>query len=142
MKILVATDGSKPALQAVKYASKLVRQLSSTSSSITLISVHDDAGLRHATRFVGRDVVADYLRELSEKELKPARKLLDAAGIKHDMEVRSGHIAQEIVQCAKSGKFDLIVLGAKGRSAIGDFLLGSVAQTVLAIADRPVLLAR
>ena len=142
MKILVATDGSKSALQAVKYASKLIRQLSSTSSSITLISVHDDTGLRHAKAFVGSDVVADYLRELSEKELKPAQKALDAAGIKHDMEVRIGHVAQEIVQCAKAGKFDLIVLGAKGRSAIVDLLLGSVAQRVLSTAETPVLLTR
>ena len=142
MKILVATDGSKSALQAVKYASKLVRQLSSTSSSITLISVHDDTGLRHAKAFVGSDTVADYLRELSEKELKPAQKVLDAAGIKHDMEVRIGHVAQEIVQCAKAGKFDLIVLGAKGRSAIVDLLIGSVAQRVLATAEMPVLLTR
>jgi nucleotide-binding universal stress UspA family protein len=140
MRILVATDGSKSALQAVKYASKLIRQLSSTSSSVTLISVHDDVALRHAKAFVGRDVVADYLRELSEKEMKPARKMLDAAGIKHDMEVRTGHVAQEIIKCAKGGKFDLIVLGAKGRGAIADFLLGSVAQRVLSTADTPVLL--
>lgn len=142
MKILVATDGSKPALQAVKYASKLVRQLSSKSSSVTLISVHDDVGLRHAKAFVGSDVVADYLRELSDKELNPARKVLNAAGIKHDMEVRTGHVAQEIVKCAKDGKFDLIVLGAKGRGAIADLLLGSVAQRVLATANIPVLLIR
>ena len=142
MKILVATDGSKPALHAVKHAAKLVRQLSATSNSITLISVHDDAGLRHAKAFVGRDAVADYLRELSEKELQPACKLLDAAGIKHDMEVRTGHVAQEIVDCARSGKFDLIVLGAKGRGAIADLLLGSVAQRVLATAQIPVLLVR
>lgn len=142
MKILVATDGSKPALHAVKHAAKLVQQLSATSNSITLISVHDDAGLRHAKAFVGRDAVADYLRELSEKELQPARKLLDAAGIKHDMEVRTGHVAQEIVDCARSGKFDLIVLGAKGRGAIADLLLGSVAQRVLATAQIPVLLVR
>ncbi|MEP6503663.1 MAG: universal stress protein [Betaproteobacteria bacterium] len=142
MKILVATDGSKHALQAVKYASKLVGRLSEKSSSVTLISVHDDVGLRHAKALVGRDVVADYLRELSEKELKPARKALAAAGIKHDMEVRTGHIAQEIVRCAKAGKFDLIVLGSKGRSSIADLLLGSVAQRVLATADTPVLLVR
>ena len=142
MKILVATDGSKPALRAVKYAAKLVRQLSSASNSVTLISVHDDVGLRHAKAFVGRETVADYLRELSENELKPARKLLDATGIKHDMELRTGHVAPEIVACAKAGKFDLIVLGAKGRSAISDLLLGSVAQRVLATADVPVLLVK
>jgi nucleotide-binding universal stress UspA family protein len=140
MKMLVATDGSKPALNAVKYAITLARELGSVS--VTLISVHDDAGLRAAKAYVGSAAVADHLRELSEKELKPARKLLDAAGVKHDMVVRTGPIAPEIVACAKSGKFDLIVLGAKGRSAIADLLLGSVAQRVLATAAQPVLLVK
>jgi nucleotide-binding universal stress UspA family protein len=142
MKILVATDGSRPALRAVRYAAKLVGQLSSTSSSITLVSVHDDVALRHAKAFVGHDAIADYLRGLSEKELKPARRLLASAGVRHDMEVRTGHVSQEIVDCAKSGRFDLIVLGAKGRSALSDLLLGSVAQRVLATAEIPVLLVK
>jgi len=140
MKILVATDGSRSALRAVRYAAKLVGQLLSASSSITLVSVHDDVGLRHAKAFVGRDAVAAYLRELSEKELKPARKVLGSAGVKHDVEIRTGHIAQEIVGFAKSGRFDLIVLGAKGRGALSDILLGSVAQRVLATSETPVLL--
>jgi nucleotide-binding universal stress UspA family protein len=142
MKILVATDGSKPSMHAVKYAIKLVRSLSSTSNSITLISVHDDVGLRHAQAFVGKEAVADYLRELSENELKPARKLLDSGGVKHDMEVRTGHVAQEIVRCATAGKFDLIALGAKGRGTIADLLLGSVAQRVLTMAEMPVVLVK
>lgn len=142
MRILACIDGSKPALRAVKYAITLLRSLSSKSSSITLISVHDDIGLRHARAYVGKEAVADYLRELSEKELEPARKLLDSAGVRHDMEVRTGHVAQEIARCAKSGKFDLIALGAKGRGAIADLLLGSVAQRVLATADVPVVLVK
>jgi nucleotide-binding universal stress UspA family protein len=142
MKILVATDGSRPALNAVKYAARLVGELATPGSAITLISVHDDAGLRHAKAFVGREAVADYLRELSEKELKPARKVLDAADVPHDMVVRTGHVAKEIVACAKSGRFDLIVLGAKGRGALSDILLGSVAQRVLATAQTPVLLVK
>jgi nucleotide-binding universal stress UspA family protein len=142
MKILVATDGSKPALHAVKFAVGLLQSLASTSNSITLISVHDDAGLRHAKAFVGKEAVADYLRELSEKQLKPARRLLDKSGVKHDMDIRTGHVAPEIVRCAKAGGFDLIVVGAKGRSAIADLLLGSVAQRVLALSDLPVVLVK
>lgn len=144
MKILVATDGSKSALHAVKYAADLATQTGPDpkKNSITLISVHDDAGLRHAKAFVGKAKVADYLRELSDKELKPARKLLDAAGTRHDMIIRTGHIAGEIVDVAKAGKFDLIVLGSKGRSAISDLLLGSVAQRVLATARQPVVLVK
>ena len=142
MKVLVATDGSKPALHAVEYVVGLLRSLASTSNSITLISVHDDVGLRHAKAFVGKEVVADYLREISEKELEPAQKLLDAAGIRHDMEVRTGHVAQEIVRCATAGKFDLIALGAKGRGAVADLLIGSVAQRVLSMAGMPVVLVK
>ena len=141
MKILVATDGSKHALRAVKYAADLIAQLKS-ASSVTLISVHDDFGLRHAKAFVGSEEVADYLRELSDKELKPARKLLDLRGVKHDAEIRTGHVAQEIVDCASKGRFDLIVMGAKGRSALADLLVGSVAQRVLALAKQPVVLVK
>jgi len=142
MKILLATDGSKPALHAVKYAAGLVRKLRSDKSVITLVSVHDDTGLRHAKSFVGSEGVADYLRELSDKELKPARKLLDAAGIKHDMEILTGPVAQTIVDAATKGKFDLIVMGSKGRGAVADLLLGSVAHRVLATAAQPVLLVK
>jgi nucleotide-binding universal stress UspA family protein len=68
--------------------------------------------------------------------------VLDAARVKHDMVVRTGHVATEIVALAKSGKYDLLVLGAKGRSAVADLLLGSVAQRVLATAPIPVLLVK
>lgn len=140
MKILVATDGSKSALQAVKYAGDLVKSI--PSASITLVNVHDDAAMRGAEAFVGSKEVADYLHEVSEKELRPAKKLLDEAGVEHDVAIRTGHISQEIVQLAESGRFDLVVVGSKGRSAIADLLLGSVAQQVLATAKQPVLLVK
>ena len=142
MKILVAVDGSKSSLRAVKYAAKLGHLLSTGSSKITLISVHDDIGLRHARALVGKAEVADYLRELSEKELKAARKMMKDEGIGYDMEIRTGHVAQEIVDCADKGKFDMIALGSKGRSAVADLLLGSVAQRVLALAKQPVVVVK
>lgn len=142
MKVLVATDGSKFSLHAVKYASSLVSALQPAAHSVTLINVHDDTGLRHAKSFVGGEAVADYLRDLSQKQLKPARKLLMAADVAHDVVIRTGHVAQEIIECAKDGKYDLIVMGSKGRSAVADFLIGSVAQRVLAVAKQPVLLVK
>jgi nucleotide-binding universal stress UspA family protein len=140
MKILVATDGSKNALHAVKYAATLAAKTG--VSTLTLVSVHDDAGLRHAKSLVGKEAVADYLREQSEKDLKAARKLLDSEGVKFDMIIRSGHVAKEIVSVASKGKFDLIVMGSKGRSALTDLVLGSVAQRVLSMSTQPVLLVK
>jgi nucleotide-binding universal stress UspA family protein len=141
MKILVAIDGSKHALNAVKYAAKLVANARS-NDSITLISVHDDTGFRHAAKFLGKAEVEDYLRELSEKEMKASRKVLDQARIKYDNAIVIGHVSEEIVKFANAGKYDLIVLGSKGRSSIADLLIGSVAQRVLATAKQPVLLVK
>jgi len=142
MKILVAVDGSKPALHAAEYAAKLLGQLAVKPSAITLMSVHDDVGLFHAKAIVGGDVVAGYLKEQSENDLSSAKDALNAAGVKYDIEMRIGHVAQEIVAYAKKGSFDLILLGAKGRSSVADLLLGSVAHRVLAMAEMPVILVK
>lgn len=139
MKILIATDGSKNALRAVKHMLKLAPQCAKPLA-VTLVSVHDDVALRHASRFVGKDAVDDYLRELSEKDLAEARKVLDKAGIHHDMVIRTGHVATEIATLGAQGKFDMIVLGQKGRSSITDLLVGSVAKRVIELSKVPVLL--
>ena len=142
MKIFVASDGSKPALHAVKYAIKLLQLVSSTSNSITLVGVHDDVGLRNAKAYFGRAELADYAHKLSQTELKSARKLLDSTGVDYKLELCTGHIAKQIIGVAKKGRFDLIALGAKGRNVIADLLLGLAAQRVLALADLPVVLAK
>ena len=111
-------------------------------STVTLISVHDDTALRHAERFVGRKAVNDYLRDLSDQDLASSRKLLDKAGVRHDMVIRTGHIAAEIAAAASEGGFDLLVLGSKGRSSLKDLLIGSVAQRVSELSKVPVLLVK
>lgn len=137
MKILVPTDGSASALRAAKYAGTL-----RPKGTITLISVHDDTGLKHLKKFFPKDTVSEYLREQSDKELKSARAALDKAGVPHDMIIKTGHVAEEIVKAAKNGKFDVIVMGAKGRSLVSDVLVGSVAQRVLALTKLPVIFVK
>jgi nucleotide-binding universal stress UspA family protein len=142
MKILAATDGSKHALRAVKQAAALLANNKDKTNSITLISVHDDAGLRHAQSFVGKAAITDYLREQSDKDLKSAMKVLNDAGIKHDQMILVGKPATEIVEAAQKGKYDLVVLGSKGRNAVSDLLLGSVAQRVMSLSKQSVLLVK
>jgi nucleotide-binding universal stress UspA family protein len=142
MKILAATDGSKYALRAVKQAAALLANNKDRTNSITLISVHDDAGLRHAQSFVGKAAITDYLREQSDKDLKSAMKVLNDAGIKHDQMILVGKPAAEIVEAAQKGKYDLVVLGSKGRNAVSDLLLGSVAQRVMSLSKQSVLLVK
>jgi hypothetical protein len=141
MKILLPVDGSKSALNAAKYVAKLTKELSS-KCTVTLMSVHDDVGLGHVKQFVANSVIDDYLREVSEKELKGAQKVLDTAGVKHSMVIKRGNIANEIIALANKEKFDLIAMGSKGRSGIVDAIMGSVAQRVSNNAKQAVLLIK
>jgi nucleotide-binding universal stress UspA family protein len=141
MKILLPVDGSKSSLNAAKYVAKLAKN-SRSPAVVTLVSVHDDVALNHVKQFVSKSVVDDYLREVSEKELKPAQKVLDAARIKHNMAIKRGHIADEIIALANKDKVDLIVMGTKGRGGLLDVLIGSVAQRVSGSAKQPVLLVK
>jgi nucleotide-binding universal stress UspA family protein len=141
MKILLPIDGSKSSLNAAKYVVKLAKDLRS-KCTVTLISVHDDIGLGHVKQFVANSVIDDYLREVSEKELKGAQKVLDAAGLKHSMIIKRGNIASEIIALANKEKFDLIAMGSKGRSGIVDTIMGSVAQRVSNTAKQAVLLIK
>lgn len=141
MKVLLPVDGSKSSLHAVKYVAKLATN-SRSPVKVTLISVHDDIGLSHVKQFVSKSVVDDYLREISEKELKSAQKVLDTARVKHNMVIKRGHVAQEIIGQANKDKVDIIVMGAKGRGGLLDVLMGSVAQRVSSSAKQPVLLVK
>ena len=141
MKILLPIDGSKSSLNAAKYVVKLAKN-SRSPTTVTLVSVHDDVGLGHVKQFVAKSVVDDYFRDISEKELKAAQKVLDTAGVKHNMAIRRGHVAHEIMALANKDKVDLIVMGAKGRGGFVDILMGSVAQRVSSSAKQPVLLVK
>ena len=141
MKILVAVDGSPSSLRATEFAAQLATALRS-KSKITLVSVHDDIGFKHIKKFTPKGALADYLRELSDKDLSEAHKLLDKAEVAHDMIIKTGNVAQEIIHAGKVGKFDMIVLGAKGRSSFGDLLLGSVSQRVASASKLPVTLIK
>jgi nucleotide-binding universal stress UspA family protein len=141
MKFLIAVDGSKSALSATRYAAKLASAVRG-HNHIVLLSVHDDSALKLFKSYVPKGAIGDYLRELSEKDLAPCRKVLDKAGVSHDMSIRFGDIAGEILAEIKSCECDMIVLGSKGRGALKNLVVGSVAQKVLASATVPVLLVR
>jgi nucleotide-binding universal stress UspA family protein len=141
MKILLPIDGSKSSVNAAKYVTKMAKN-SRSPATVTLVSVHDDLGLGHVKQFVAKSVVDDYLREVSEKELKAAQRVLDTARVKHNMVIRRGHIAEEIITLANKDKVDVIVMGAKGRSGFLDMLMGSVAQRVCSSAKQPVMLIK
>ncbi len=141
MKLLVATDGSDNALRAVAYAAELLQKFTE-GGSITLITVQDDAALQRARRFVGKKTVDEYLHELAQADIAAARELLGKAGVNYDTLIRIGQPAVEIAAAGEPARFDMIVLGSKGRSVLKDLVVGSVASRMMELATIPILLVR
>ena len=141
MKLLVTTDGSTASEGAVKYAARLFSSFK-TDSHITLITVLDDSSLRLFKKHTPKGAVEDYLRELADKNLEWAIKYLNKTKLPHDMAIRYGHPSEQIIKEAQSGKFDMIVMGTKGRSSWADTFLGSVAQRVVGTSKLPVVLVK
>jgi nucleotide-binding universal stress UspA family protein len=142
MKILLAVDGSKPALQAAKL---LVEHADwyREKPEVELVTVHLPVPkLGNMGAAVSKAQIERYYREEGEQNLAAAKKLLDRAGTKYQAHVLVGPIAETIAKHAKSSRCDLIMIGTHGRTAIADALIGSTASKVLHIADVPVLLAK
>lgn len=141
MKILVAIDGSENSIRALNYAIALAGKMTEPSS-LVLVNAHDDISLRGASQFVGKEAVKDYLDDLSRGELAEAIALAEKSPLPFETTFARGQVAQAIVKVASERAVDLIVLGSKGRSALRDLLIGSVATRVIAMAEIPVTLIK
>ena len=81
--------------------------------------------------------VEEHGRELDEAVAKLKEAGIEAARIE-----AVGHPAESIVDEAERGKFDLIIVGHRGRHGVQRFLMGSTATRVVTHAHCDVLVVR
>ncbi|MCJ7424271.1 universal stress protein [Candidatus Bathyarchaeota archaeon] len=127
-KILVPVDGSESAERALRSAATVAKK---TNAKITLLYVQESSIHKlkpEIARGIGTNILARAADLAKEAKL--------------DQKLESGDPAKVIIQTAKNGDYDLIVIGNKGHSTISRFLLGSVSDHVIHYTDRSVLLVR
>ena len=91
---------------------------------------------------MGADVANGYYAEEAAKVTDPVVKFLKRHGIEPKVLHKVGQPGEQIAKAASAGKFDLVLMGSHGHSALGNLVMGSVATQVLAHCDVPVLLVR
>jgi nucleotide-binding universal stress UspA family protein len=136
-KILVAYDGSDPADKAFDYALEFAQRFSAELDLVSIIRPPEyGGGAVEATAIIeaGKRHFAEQSRKLHER----ARK----AGVDLHGHSLIGHPADQIVRHAADAGVSLIVMGHRGRSAVGRWLTGSIAVHVIAHAHCPVLVVR
>lgn len=138
MKLLFPVDGSDSALTALDKFTRMVSMLIETPE-LVLINVQLPLPYPRAIVSLGKEVIAEYYEVESQQELAEARERLDQSGLSFSVEKRVGDPAQEIVHFAESERCELIAMGTRGRTALTNLVMGSVATKVLAASSVPVL---
>ena len=139
-KILIATDGSAPAHDAVEFGLELAAEHSARAFVVHVTPAVD------VMPYSNFGYVAPALpHEFDEHDREPLREAAQLAAEKGaDVETAllKGRPADEIVAYADSIDADLIVVGSRGHGSIASALIGSVSLGVLHESRRPVLIVR
>ena len=94
---------------------------------------------------VAEPTVAETLTSTSEQAeqyLTEMKSTLNGKGIDVETHLCYGDAAYEIIDLSNRLEVDLIAMSTHGRSGIGRWLLGSIAEKVVRHSSRPVLLVR
>jgi nucleotide-binding universal stress UspA family protein len=137
-KILLATDGSQPAVKATMHAVALAR-MAGASIVAVYVRTGEDALLYPEERLT-EEVIAGV--HASEAGLELARKFAEANNVPCETRILRGGVAPQIVKAAESEGADLIVLGDMGRTGLSRLALGSVAEAVVRASTVPVWVAK
>ena len=149
-RILVALDGSEPADKALDFALDLATHY---SANIVLLNVvppvtvpivpFSATGMQsirlEAMGTYSKELKAHHKRVLSEA-LKKAKKA--KPNLKISTKLVEGRPSDKIVETARKGRFNLIVMGSRGLGGIKEFFLGSVSDRVADEATCPVLIVK
>ena len=139
-KILVPIDDSETSQKALEPAFSLAKQYSSEICILNVIQSSKIPATIYTVRI--HEEERESARERSKRLLGKALTKAVEAGVKASMKSEYGEPADKIVQIAEAEGFNLIVMGAKRKSAMRRFILGSVTRKVIQTAHCPIFIVR
>jgi nucleotide-binding universal stress UspA family protein len=136
--ILVPTDGSAGSRKALEHAVDLAK---TNDAAIHVLSVVDVTALAAVEGNVGP--MLDAFEETGNRVVSEAVERVESEGIEAvEGSVGDGQPYRVILDYADEHGVDLIVMGTHGRTGLDRYLVGSVTEKVVRLADVPVLTIR
>ena len=135
-KILVPLDGSENSIRGLDAAISIARACHATITGIYVIPIYP----RSLT-----DAILPYdifTTKGAKKFMGAAKKRAAQKGILFKQKIIRGSPICEIQDMTKSKKFDLVVIGSRGRSKLKETFLGSVANAVVHRSPVPILVVK
>jgi nucleotide-binding universal stress UspA family protein len=141
--VVVGTDGSETATQAVRSAVELAKALGATMEIVSAYEPVPAQRLRQERLETPEELQwAINPREDVEATLEAAAQIAREAGLEANIHPRQGDPADAVLDVAEERGADLIVVGNKGMTGAKRFLLGSVPNKVSHHAPCSVLIIR
>ena len=132
-RIMVATDGSAGANRAIDTAAALAK---SGGADLTIITVGGNISGAELRKLA--DSAGDLSRTMeasADRILTLARKRALRIGVRNvALQTGWGDPAEIIIDAARRGQVDMLVVGRRGRSRLSGLLLGSVSQKLASLA--------
>ncbi|WP_158057422.1 universal stress protein [Halorussus halophilus] len=135
-RILVPTDGSDCAAEAIDHAIDIAQAFDATVYTLYVV----DMGVLTAEPDIAPATeTMDQLEKLGEDATSAVAERMRDAGVEVETAVRRGFPAQTLLEHADENDVDLIAMGTHGRSGFERFFLGSTTEKIVRRAEMPVL---
>ena len=132
-RILVPTDGSTATREATKHAIDLAGKYGATVHALYVIGTE---------RLQGSDATREELEAEGREATEAVADRAADEGVDAVTAIEDGRPSERILEYVADEDVDLVVMGTRGRTGVGRFLLGSVAERVVRRADVPVMTVR
>jgi nucleotide-binding universal stress UspA family protein len=141
-RILCASDFSTTSARALGVAIDLTRTM---RARLTIVYAHVPIAPLVPEQVIDAMTLDRLERDARlwiERHIARLVKRAEKAGVRATAVIVAGDPSSQIVRTARSTRANLIVMGTHGRRGLSKFLLGSVAERVIATAPCPVLTVR
>jgi nucleotide-binding universal stress UspA family protein len=141
--IVVGTDGSKTAGEAVRQATEMAKSLGAKVHLVSAFTPVSEARLRQERKEAPEEIQWSINpREDVEETLRDAAEQVSDAGVTVETYSREGDPADAVLDVAEENNADLIMVGNRGMTGAARFLLGSVPNKIAHHASCSVLIIR
>ena len=135
-KILVPLDGSSNSTRGLDRAIEIAKGSGAAITGFYVFQLPIAAGIKYTQK------MKDEAQRKAVKAIGPAMKRARSAGATFQYKTGGGNTGHEIVKFAEKGKYDMVVIGARGIGGAKQAFLGSTSNYVMHKTKIPVLIVK